>query len=118
MNYHYVMFLHYQKPIKHLIFYYKSIIFILINIFINWKLNYNKNLIIFNYTERNYHIFYQLCAGCPAAERKDLGITTFDQYNYLNQGGDGTIPGVDDEAEFSITQRALSATGIPVSLQW
>jgi len=36
----------------------------------------------------------------------------------LNQGGDGTIPGVDDEAEFSITQRALSATGIPVSLQW
>ncbi|ORX55940.1 myosin-2 [Piromyces finnis] len=69
-------------------------------------------------TERNYHIFYQLCAGCPAAERKDLGITTFDQYNYLNQGGDGTIPGVDDEAEFSITQRALSATGIPVSLQW
>lgn len=69
-------------------------------------------------TERNYHIFYQLCAGCPAAERKDLCITSFDQYNYLNQGGDGTIPGVDDEAEFSITQRALSATGIPVSLQW
>jgi myosin-5 len=69
-------------------------------------------------TERNYHIFYQLCSGCPAAERKDLCITSFDQYNYLNQGGDGTIPGVDDEAEFSITQRALSATGIPVSLQW
>jgi len=69
-------------------------------------------------TEINYHIFYQLCAGCPAAERKDLCITSYDQYNYLNQGGDGTIPGVDDEAEFSITQRALSATGIPVSLQW
>jgi len=69
-------------------------------------------------TERNYHIFYQLCAGCPAAERKALGITSYEQFNYLNQGGDGTIPGVDDEAEFSITQRALSATGIPVSLQW
>ncbi|OUM56656.1 hypothetical protein PIROE2DRAFT_21595 [Piromyces sp. E2] len=69
-------------------------------------------------TERNYHIFYQLCAGCPAAERKELGITSFDQYHYLNQGGEGTIPGVDDVEEFGVTQKALSAIGIPVSLQW
>ncbi|KAG4097651.1 hypothetical protein H8356DRAFT_1308897 [Neocallimastix lanati (nom. inval.)] len=69
-------------------------------------------------TERNYHIFYQLCAGCPAAERKELGISTFEEYHYLNQGGEGTIPGVDDVEEFAVTQKALSAIGIPVSLQW
>jgi len=69
-------------------------------------------------TERNYHIFYQLCSGCPAAERKELGITTFDQYHYLRQGGEGTIPNVDDVEEFEITQRALSAIGISVNLQW
>jgi len=69
-------------------------------------------------TERNYHIFYQLCAGCPAAERKELGISSFEEYHYLNQGGEGIIPGVDDVEEFAITQRALSAIGIPVSSQW
>jgi len=69
-------------------------------------------------TERNYHIFYQLCSGCPAAERKELGITTFDQYHYLRQGGEGTIPNVDDVEEFEITQRALSAIGISVNMQW
>jgi len=69
-------------------------------------------------TERNYHIFYQLCSGCPAAERKELGITTFDQYHYLRQGGEGVIPNVDDVEEFEITQRALSAIGISVNMQW
>ncbi|KAG4095173.1 P-loop containing nucleoside triphosphate hydrolase protein [Neocallimastix lanati (nom. inval.)] len=69
-------------------------------------------------TERNYHIFYQLCSGCPAAERKELGITTFDQYHYLRQGGEGTIPNVDDVEEFEITQRALSAIGVSVNMQW
>ncbi|ORZ30724.1 P-loop containing nucleoside triphosphate hydrolase protein [Catenaria anguillulae PL171] len=71
-------------------------------------------------TERNYHIFYQLVAGAPAAEKKELGLTQSHSYfHYLNQGGgSGTVPGVDDAQEFEITQRALSTIGVSVSVQW
>ncbi|KXS21259.1 hypothetical protein M427DRAFT_107502 [Gonapodya prolifera JEL478] len=69
-------------------------------------------------TERSYHIFYQLCAGCPPSERRELGLGSWDQYEYLRQGGEGTIQGVDDVAEFRITQEALSEVGISISKQW
>ncbi|TPX57088.1 hypothetical protein SpCBS45565_g08273 [Spizellomyces sp. 'palustris'] len=69
-------------------------------------------------TERNYHIFYQLCAGAPAAERKDLGLGSWESFFYLNQGGTGTIPGVDDAADFVETSKALSDVGISLQTQW
>ncbi|EGF77626.1 hypothetical protein BATDEDRAFT_13697 [Batrachochytrium dendrobatidis JAM81] len=69
-------------------------------------------------TERNYHIFYQLCAAAPAAERKELGLGSWEAFFYLNQGGTGVVNGMDDVAEFSITQKALSTIGISVSVQW
>ncbi|KAI9209768.1 P-loop containing nucleoside triphosphate hydrolase protein [Polychytrium aggregatum] len=69
-------------------------------------------------TERNYHIFYQLCAAAPAAEKKELGLTGWDSFFYLKQGGTGTVPGFDDVAEFANTQKALSIIGISVSQQW
>ncbi|KNE68519.1 hypothetical protein AMAG_12690 [Allomyces macrogynus ATCC 38327] len=69
-------------------------------------------------TERNYHIFYQLCAGAPAAERKSLGLHPYSFFSYLNQGGNGVVKGIDDAAEFEATQRALSTVGVSVSEQW
>ncbi|KAJ3407393.1 Myosin type-2 heavy chain 1, partial [Chytridiales sp. JEL 0842] len=69
-------------------------------------------------TERNYHIFYQLCAAVPGAERKELGLSKWNDFYYLNQGGTGTIPGFDDAAEFAVTQQALSTIGISVNTQW
>ncbi|KAG1047830.1 hypothetical protein G6F43_009746 [Rhizopus delemar] len=69
-------------------------------------------------TERNYHIFYQLCAGIPLSEKKDFELSDYDQFHYLNQSGTGVIPGVDDAAEFETTQRALSTVGLSVQLQW
>ncbi|KAJ1512880.1 Myosin type-2 heavy chain 1 [Coelomomyces lativittatus] len=70
-------------------------------------------------SERNYHIFYQLCAGAPAAEKKELGLQSHSQFFYLNQGGGtGTVAGVDDAAEFEMTQRALSTVGVSVNVQW
>ncbi|KAM7307774.1 unconventional myosin-VI isoform X2 [Ixodes scapularis] len=36
--------------------------------------------------ERNYHIFYQLCAGAPAELRQQLRITSPDDFNYLRHG--------------------------------
>ncbi|KAI0747719.1 P-loop containing nucleoside triphosphate hydrolase protein [Daedaleopsis nitida] len=72
-------------------------------------------------TERNYHIFYQLCAGAPLKERKDLGLDTdVSKFQYLSQGGPAStpIPGVDDAEEFRQTQTALSTIGISVEKQW
>ncbi|KAJ3167106.1 Myosin type-2 heavy chain 1 [Geranomyces variabilis] len=69
-------------------------------------------------TERNYHIFYQLCSGAPAAERKDLGLGSWESFFYLNQGQCGTIPGVDDAADFVETSKALSDVGISLQTQW
>lgn len=72
-------------------------------------------------TERNYHIFYQLCAGAPTKERKDLGLDTdVSKFLYLKQGGPASTPinGVDDAEEFRTTQTALSTIGIGIEKQW
>jgi myosin-5 len=72
-------------------------------------------------TERNYHIFYQLCAGAPLKERKDLGLDMdVSKFHYLKQGGPGaaSINGVDDGEDFRATQHALSTIGISVEKQW
>ena len=72
-------------------------------------------------TERNYHIFYQLCAGAPSKERKDLGLETdITKFHFLRQGGPSSTPiaGVDDAEEFRSTQQALSTVGISVEKQW
>ena len=36
--------------------------------------------------ERNYHIFYRLCAGAPDDIRKSLGLTKPADYTYLRGG--------------------------------
>ncbi|KAG6910874.1 hypothetical protein DXG01_006557 [Tephrocybe rancida] len=72
-------------------------------------------------TERNYHIFYQLCAGAPSKERKDLGLDgDINKFHFLKQGGPSSTPiiGVDDGEEFRATQQALSTVGISVEKQW
>lgn len=72
-------------------------------------------------SERNYHIFYQLLAGAPSKERKDLSLSmTPRDFGYLAGGGptSTSIPGVDDSKEFAITQSALSTVGISIERQW
>lgn len=72
-------------------------------------------------SERNYHIFYQLLAGAPAKERKNLHLPTQpSDFAYLAGGGPSStpIPGVDDAKEFRETQNALSTVGIAVDQQW
>jgi myosin-5 len=59
-----------------------------------------------------------LCAGSPAAEKKDLFLDNWDSFFYLKQGKTGVIQGVDDAKEFVATQKALSIIGIPVTTQW
>lgn len=62
--------------------------------------------------ERNYHIFYQMLAGMSEDEKSALGLTTADDFNFTNQGGAVTIPGVDDGADFKLTNESLELIGI------
>lgn len=51
-------------------------------------------------TERNYHVFYQLCAGASDEERVELKLLKPEKYAYLNQSGCVDVPGVDDADDF------------------
>ncbi|KAI9319339.1 P-loop containing nucleoside triphosphate hydrolase protein [Dichotomocladium elegans] len=68
-------------------------------------------------TERNYHIFYQLCSGATAEERNEFELSEWSSFHYLNQSGTGEIPGVNDTEEFTITRKSLSMIGITEETQ-
>lgn len=68
-------------------------------------------------TERNYHIFYQLCSGASEAQREEFGLLPIEEFNYLNQGGDYHIANIDDAEEFSATKQALETIGINDAMQ-
>lgn len=69
--------------------------------------------------ERNYHIFYQLCAGASDELKTALRIGPASSFNYLNQGGEANlaIQGVDDAEEFAATQKALGTVGMDAAAQ-
>jgi myosin heavy subunit len=57
--------------------------------------------------ERNYHIFYQMCAD------ESTGLGSAEDYAYLNQSGCTEIEGVDDLEDFQITKNAYIALKFP-----
>ncbi|KHJ95369.1 myosin head [Oesophagostomum dentatum] len=61
--------------------------------------------------ERNYHIFYQLCAARDHPLIRDFKLGSSDAYWYTAQGGDSKIPGVDDREDFLETVKALDILG-------
>ncbi|XP_075988529.1 dilute class unconventional myosin [Anticarsia gemmatalis] len=60
--------------------------------------------------ERNYHVFYQLCAA--ARHMPELHLDHQDSFHYLNQGGSPNIDGVDDLKAFNETKSALTTLGV------
>ncbi|XP_050720790.1 unconventional myosin-VI-like isoform X3 [Eriocheir sinensis] len=54
--------------------------------FISHYLLEKSRIVVQGPQERNYHIFYQLCAGAPEKLRQQLNLGTPDQYNYLKKG--------------------------------
>ncbi|XP_054612287.1 unconventional myosin-Vb isoform X2 [Dunckerocampus dactyliophorus] len=62
--------------------------------------------------ERNYHIFYQLCACASASELRDLSLTSAEDFTYTSMGENIFIEGVSDADDFSKTRQAFRLLGI------
>nr|AAF12809.2 myosin heavy chain V [Doryteuthis pealeii] len=62
--------------------------------------------------ERNYHIFYQLCASSKCAELKSFQLTHQDKFLYTNQGESPHIQEIDDADLFIKTRSAFTELGI------
>uniref|UniRef100_A0A3Q2ZND0 Unconventional myosin-Va n=1 Tax=Hippocampus comes TaxID=109280 RepID=A0A3Q2ZND0_HIPCM len=67
--------------------------------------------------ERNYHIFYQLCASSHLPEFKNLKLSNANDFLYTRQGCSPIIDGVDDTKELCTTRHAFSLLGINESHQ-
>uniref|UniRef100_A0A8C3KKK9 Myosin VC n=1 Tax=Calidris pygmaea TaxID=425635 RepID=A0A8C3KKK9_9CHAR len=57
--------------------------------------------------ERNYHIFYQLCASAVQPEFKHLKLGSAEEFNYTRMGGCTEIEGVDDRENMVETQKTF-----------
>ncbi|XDV29444.1 hypothetical protein PO909_032573 [Leuciscus waleckii] len=67
--------------------------------------------------ERNYHIFYQLCASAHLPEFKALKLGKADNFHYTKQGKNPVIDGIDDAKEMSTTKNAFTLLGVNESYQ-
>ncbi|XP_008281237.1 unconventional myosin-Va isoform X1 [Stegastes partitus] len=67
--------------------------------------------------ERNYHVFYQLCASAHLPEFKNLRLSSANDFLYTRQGRSPVIDGVDDTKELCTTRNAFTLLGINESYQ-
>ncbi|GCC19991.1 hypothetical protein chiPu_0018664 [Chiloscyllium punctatum] len=67
--------------------------------------------------ERNYHIFYQLCASADRPEFKHLKLAPAENFSYVNMGGNTVIDGINDQTDFIETQKTFSLLGLNKDFQ-
>uniref|UniRef100_A0A8C3KMW9 Myosin VC n=1 Tax=Calidris pygmaea TaxID=425635 RepID=A0A8C3KMW9_9CHAR len=67
--------------------------------------------------ERNYHIFYQLCASAVQPEFKHLKLGSAEEFNYTRMGGCTEIEGVDDRENMVETQKTFGLLGLKADFQ-
>ncbi|XP_046900977.1 unconventional myosin-Vb isoform X1 [Hypomesus transpacificus] len=67
--------------------------------------------------ERNYHIFYQLCASATLPEFKDLALTSAEDFTFTSLGENIFIEGVNDAKDFEKTKEAFTLLGVKESNQ-
>ncbi|KAF1790858.1 P-loop containing nucleoside triphosphate hydrolase [Phytophthora cactorum] len=68
-------------------------------------------------SERNYHIFYQLCAGLSAEEKTLFKLKPASEFYFLNQGNCIQVPEINDKKDFKELVEAMGTVGIPPELQ-
>uniref|UniRef100_A0AAY4EQW5 Myosin VC n=1 Tax=Denticeps clupeoides TaxID=299321 RepID=A0AAY4EQW5_9TELE len=68
--------------------------------------------------ERNYHIFYQMCACADLPEFKALRLVSADKFHYAGMGGGIEIEGVDDRADMAETRKTFIKLGLKEDFQF
>ncbi|XP_041862212.1 unconventional myosin-Vb [Melanotaenia boesemani] len=72
-----------------------------------------KSRVVFQASEeRNYHIFYQLCASRELPEMRSLKLDAPEYFRYTNQGGQVQIPDTDDLSDLERTRNAFTILGV------
>ncbi|XP_015432776.1 PREDICTED: myosin heavy chain 95F isoform X3 [Dufourea novaeangliae] len=61
--------------------------------------------------ERNYHVFYMMCAGAPPELRAKLGITKPDDFHYLRNGCTQYFCNEDSEKKLNDVQKSRDQVG-------
>uniref|UniRef100_A0A8C4UJC4 Myosin motor domain-containing protein n=1 Tax=Falco tinnunculus TaxID=100819 RepID=A0A8C4UJC4_FALTI len=67
--------------------------------------------------ERNYHIFYQLCASATLPELQGLGLCGAESFHYTRQGQCAVAQSTDDAADLDSTRHAFSLLGTVLAEQ-
>lgn len=62
--------------------------------------------------ERNYHIFYEMMSGLTDQQKQKFGLTTVEEFAYLNQGNATVIPHREEDAYFHQVLKAMDILGI------
>ncbi|KAM6921654.1 unconventional myosin-Va [Xenentodon cancila] len=62
--------------------------------------------------ERNYHIFYQLCASKDLPEMRSLKLDAPERFRYTNQGEETRLPGADELSDLERTRNAFTTLGV------
>ncbi|KAK4299769.1 hypothetical protein Pmani_027986 [Petrolisthes manimaculis] len=65
-----------------------------------------------NEHERSFHIFYQICAGTTPQQKEQLGISSPEYFEYLQQSGVYKVDGTNDAQEFQETLKAMQVMGM------
>ncbi|KAK7077209.1 Unconventional myosin-VI [Halocaridina rubra] len=76
--------------------------------FISHYLLEKSRIVVQGPQERNYHIFYQLCAGAPEQLKQQLKLGTPDQYNYLRKGCTQYFLNKDTERSLSANSKSAA----------
>lgn len=62
--------------------------------------------------ERNYHMFYLLCAGATEEEKKELGLLPPEKFSYLNRSSKTVVETIDDKEWMDEIRVSLRDVGI------
>lgn len=64
--------------------------------------------------ERNFHVFYCLCAAAQSNNQalQGMNIKSWRDYHYTKQGDCGTIPRFNDTEEFEVLRASMEQSGI------
>ncbi|KAM8874944.1 unconventional myosin-Va isoform 2-T2 [Spinachia spinachia] len=62
--------------------------------------------------ERNYHIFYQLCASRDSPEMRSLKLDAPERFRYTSRGREMQMPGTDDLLDLERTCNAFTVLGV------